>query len=167
MSELTPLAAIRTPQELIALGPVMAHQLACSVLSSGGPATAGETALRLMEPAADRDLLPIIGRLAVKCGRRVNDPRTEQFTLEVYMEDLRQYPADIAAAALMFWPSVSKWWPDWCELERLLDKLMVERRADVEALRRKAGLPSLGASALFGGETGMLVRQAARDLGML
>lgn len=150
-------------------GPEAVNRRVCSALQSGAltVVAAADYAEGLMAPASDARLLDRIARLAVKCGKRKDDDRSADFTLEVYLEDLRTYPADIAVAVLTYWPDVSKWWPDWKDLCALLEELMVERRRVVDEARKAAGLEPLGVAGARGGEVGILVRQAARKLGML
>lgn len=105
-----------------------------------------------------------IARLAVKCGRRKEDDRSADFSLAVFIEDLREYPADLVVAALRYWPTCSKWWPDWADLHGVLEELMVERRGVVEAARKAAGLPPLGLALYAGGEVGVLVREAFKKM---
>lgn len=136
-------------------------------LLSASPNLAAEIERRLTLPPADADIIPALAVIAAKCGRRREDDRASDFTLKVYMADLRAYPGDIVAAVLKHWPECSRWWPDWCDLFALLEELMVERRRVVALARSQAGLPSLGVDAASGGETGLLVRQAARKLGLL
>lgn len=140
--------------------------MASSALSSAATGEAANIAVLLQAPPTDSMLTEPLARIAVKCGRKREDAQSADYTLAVYIEDLKQYPADIVLAVLWNWPACSKWWPDWVELHALLEELMKERRGVVEAARKVAGLPPLGYDGFVGGEAGVLVRTAARSLGI-
>lgn len=145
--------------------PAEANRQASLELSSGAaPAAAAALADVLLAPAPDHVMEGAIARLAVKCGRRKEDDRSADFSLAVFIEDLREYPADLVVAALRYWPTCSKWWPDWADLHGVLEELMVERRGVVEAARKAAGLPPLGLALYAGGEVGVLVREAFKKM---
>lgn len=137
-----------------------------SALSGVEPAQAAELAAHLLAAPTDDMLTEPLARLAVKCGRRREDNLAADYTLAVYIEDLKAYPADIVLAVLLHWPSCSKWWPDWADLHGILEELMVERRGAVEAARKAAGLPPAGFDLCAGGEAGVLVRAAAKKIGV-
>ena len=58
-----------------------------------------------------------------------------------WVERLTAWPADIAIWALREWPSRSKWWPAWNEIEELMSRRAHERL--VLCARLRARLPQL------------------------
>ena len=57
-----------------------------------------------------------------------------------YADRLSRYPADCVIYVLRQWPSESKWWPTWFELEEKLSKWADERTVllkDIPSVQRQ------------------------------
>ena len=57
-----------------------------------------------------------------------------------WVERLATWPADIAIWALREWPSRSKWWPTWHEIEGLMERRAHERLELYRRMKARGGL---------------------------
>ncbi|GAB5471433.1 MAG: hypothetical protein Kilf2KO_44630 [Rhodospirillales bacterium] len=85
-------------------------------------------------PAADERLLQ--GLLAVKALTRRRNETDGDLELQVrlYAARLRDYPADIALAALDDWPRQSPWWPAWHDLQAVMAGRVAQRMREARVL---------------------------------
>lgn len=98
-----------------------------------------------------RELLTRLDLLSKPCDDIgiVNSALMELRALTIYRSDsevgveilasafaarLRSYPADAVIAACREWPDVSKWWPTWNELVRLVERYSAPRQQICRAL---------------------------------
>jgi len=95
----------------------------------GGSVTQAPAILRWIEaastPADTRDIEGWLAELSVLTIPRKGDAMSGEVTLVAYASRLRQYPADIARAALLDHPW--KFWPSWAELQEVCDRLKAPR----------------------------------------
>jgi hypothetical protein len=68
-------------------------------------------------------------------ARREGDDGSEELQMLAYVAELRRYPADIALHVVGGWHRTSKFWPQWKELQDLLDKEFARRRTLLAALQ--------------------------------
>ena len=103
-----------------------------------GPADARATAAdeleRLMEPAPLRMIEEWLAELSVIVARRADDDFGDSLRVTAYASRLREYPADVARAAVIGgrW----KFWPAWSEMEVICERKVAARRHMIAALRR-------------------------------
>lgn len=86
-----------------------------------------------MTPAPADAVEAWLAELSVLVVRRADDEFGDALRLEAYASRLRQYPADVARAALLDRPW--KFWPAWQELEAVCEALVSPRRHMLRALR--------------------------------
>lgn len=87
---------------------------------------------RLQQPADAGTVEGWLAELSVIVAKRPDDEFSETLRLQAYASRLREYPADVARAALLgkSW----KFWPAWAELKTECDRLSGPRRAMIFAL---------------------------------
>jgi hypothetical protein len=68
--------------------------------------------------------------------RKAEEGSDWQITLENWLDELRNYPADIVLWAVHFWRRNERFWPTWCEFKQLLDRRVAQRRACMDALKK-------------------------------
>lgn len=108
----------------------------CTVTGSIGQADAVAAMVeRTMEPAPERNIEDWLAELSTLVRKRNDDEFTEALRLEAYAGRLRNYPADVARAALLERKPFWTFWPDWNELETECERLVSARRAMLFALR--------------------------------
>jgi hypothetical protein len=61
---------------------------------------------------------------------------TQELTLQlsVYIDELSYFPADIVIQVLQTWPTISKWFPTWHELNDELQWYTNRRQFKIDAL---------------------------------
>lgn len=97
-----------------------------------------------MTPAPSAKLAEALTRLRlITVGGQKADADTE-LSIELMIDLLRDYPADVAIETLAEWPRRKRgsWWPTWAELRPILDSKAAMRRA-MEARVRQAWRNSL------------------------
>jgi hypothetical protein len=106
------------------------------------PAEAAELADRLLAqyrqlcaPMARTDLAYLLGRLRLSVVKKHDEEFDWKTILDVWLDDLSQYPADIVVWALGYWHRNEKWWPIWCEFLPLLERRTEQRKAVMDALQ--------------------------------
>lgn len=57
-----------------------------------------------------------------------------QMIVAAFLDEIRDYPADVVVNACRRWARAEKWWPSWAELKDMLDFRMRRRRALLDAL---------------------------------
>ena len=65
-----------------------------------------------------------------------DDDMTSELRLRVYTERLSDFPGDVVRKVLADWPSQSKWFPVWAELEAAMNREMGVRPRLIEQARR-------------------------------
>lgn len=68
--------------------------------------------------------------------RKAEEGADWQVTLENWLDELRNYPADIVLWAIGFWRRNERFWPTWSEFKQLLDRRVAQRFACMDALQR-------------------------------
>ena len=61
-----------------------------------------------------------------------------------WLDRLRNWPADVALYTLKDWPSRSKWWPSWFEIEEAMVARLAPRKAMLKAMQVAARAQLLG-----------------------
>ena len=91
---------------------------------------------RACRPADHQTLAYEVGamRLSVAVPSMAEEDIDAQAT--IYARRLAEWPGDAALAALRDWPSKSRWWPAWHELEQIVRSHCGERIMRRDALRR-------------------------------
>lgn len=87
-------------------------------------------------PADSETLAKEVAAMRLSCVSRDISEKDLRAQTEVYVQRLAEWPADAVLAALREWPSRSKWFPAWAELEALIREHCHERLARRKALRR-------------------------------
>ena len=107
--------------------------VACEASPSGDHSAALADLRNFLTPAPAREIEAWLAEMSVVVAKRRDDPFDEGLRLEAYASRLRQYPADVARAALFKKPG---WifWPTWSELERVCDTLVAPRNRMIFAL---------------------------------
>ena len=65
-----------------------------------------------------------------------DDDMTSELRLRVYTQKLADFPGDVVRKVLADWPSQSKWFPVWAELEAAMDREMGIRPRLIQQARR-------------------------------
>lgn len=65
-----------------------------------------------------------------------DDDMTSELRLRVYTQKLADFPGDVVRKVLAEWPSKSKWFPVWAELEAAMNREMGIRPRLIEQARR-------------------------------
>lgn len=68
--------------------------------------------------------------------RKAEEGADWQVTLENWLDELRNYPADIVLWAIGFWRRNERFWPTWSEFKQLLDRRVAQRVACMDALQQ-------------------------------
>ena len=68
--------------------------------------------------------------------RKAEEGADWQVTLENWLDELRNYPADIVLWAIGFWRRNERFWPTWSEFKHLLDRRVAQRVACMDALQQ-------------------------------
>lgn len=114
--------------------PVVRIVKGCDVMGTPEARQAAIEALEKLEAPADaRGVEAWLAELSVIVAKRQEDEFTESLRLEAYASRLRQYPADVARAAVLDHPW--KFWPAWAELEAVCNQLVAPRRAMLSAMK--------------------------------
>lgn len=66
-----------------------------------------------------------------------DDDMTSELRLRVYTQKLAEFPGDVVRKVLADWPSQSKWFPVWAELEAAMNREMGIRPRLIEQVRRR------------------------------
>jgi hypothetical protein len=90
---------------------------------------------RLCAPMARSDLAYLLGKLRLSVAKKHDEEFDWKMILDVWLDDLSHYPADIVLWALGYWHRNEKWWPIWCEFMPLLERRTEQRKAAMDALR--------------------------------
>ena len=85
-------------------------------------------------PAPKRTILEELVTLRSQCAVRDGQAIDMEIQAGIYAEKLLQYPADCVVFVLRKWPSKSRWWPTWFELETDLKAVASGRMALVPSL---------------------------------
>lgn len=93
---------------------------------------------RALEPATTERLEQALATLSVLIAKRASEEDEAELQLAVYAARLRAYPADVAMRVLSEWPSRSRFWPTWCELESELNRLVRWRTEALAAVQLAA-----------------------------
>lgn len=110
---------------------------------SGSPENFLSAARELRQQEASASSRELAGWLATMNAALVPSRDGENETrlrLAVYVDRLRNYPADVTSQALGEWPDRSKFWPAWAELREQLERLAGPRRALIRDLECAAAL---------------------------
>lgn len=82
-------------------------------------------AIRIIEdisqPATKKDIIQALTKLHLKTKQKRQEASDTAMQLQVYAEELAEYPADVVIETLKKWPNHSPWWPSWKELKGELD----------------------------------------------
>jgi hypothetical protein len=89
-------------------------------------------------PMDERDLAVELYRLRQKTIRRNEQELDWQVALDVWLDELAVYPADIVLWALRFWGRNERFFPIGNDLQRLIEPKVTERRVLMEALEKLA-----------------------------
>jgi hypothetical protein len=89
-------------------------------------------------PLDDESLIRELAKLRTKVGRRAEEGSDMELLFEAYVEDLREYPADIVLEVLRTWPNLSKWWPALEELKQPIGWRVRQRAGFLAALEAVA-----------------------------
>lgn len=65
-----------------------------------------------------------------------DDDMTSELRLRVYTQKLADFPGDVVRKVLADWPSQSKWFPVWAEMEAAMNREMGIRPRLIEQARR-------------------------------
>lgn len=65
-----------------------------------------------------------------------DDDTASNIRLKAYTAKLSEFPGDVVRKALADWPSKSKWFPAWAELQQLLHSEMSVRLSLIHQARR-------------------------------
>ena len=97
-------------------------------------------ALRRHEAAcrpADTDrIIKDLAALRLSCASRGMSEADIKMQTQVYAHRLSEWPADAVLAALREWPSRSRWFPTWCEIECVVREHCGRRLMRRDALRQ-------------------------------
>lgn len=85
-------------------------------------------------PAPDDRVVKELVALRVLTKARSEADADMDFTLRIYAEKLREYPADVVLSVLRTQPSQEKFWPAWQELELRMEWRTKKRKARRAAL---------------------------------
>ncbi len=107
-----------------------------SLSSSGKADLAGALALidASHAPAPEEVLEQELAACSKLTARKAESDAGAMFQLVLYVGRLRDYPADIAVAAVRDWPDKSRWWPEWADLRAACEARMWWRRQAREAI---------------------------------
>ena len=94
---------------------------------------------QFMKPLPDDQIVLEINKLKVRCKMRAEQQEDLQMLIACMIDDLSEYPGDIALDVLRQWPKLSPWWPSWNELYELLERKTQPRRAIRSAIKRSLG----------------------------
>lgn len=83
-------------------------------------------------PMDARDILKRLMALKVKTAQRRTSGEETELQLQLYVDELAGWPADVVAYVLETQPSASQWWPTWFELNERLS-LYGRRRMAMKA----------------------------------
>lgn len=83
---------------------------------------------------SSHDIGFLLTNVYMKTARRQGEQLDLDMAIECYMEELKQYPADIVYDALTRWPKISDWWPTWKGLADIMDWRVRTRRLKLAAL---------------------------------
>ena len=107
-------------------------------IDPGGNVAAGlALANAAMVPADPKTIALALARLRVLVVPRSGAGQDLDFEVEVWLDQLRRYPADVVGETLEEWPRRrgGRFWPTWHELAAILEAKAAPRRAMVERLR--------------------------------
>lgn len=93
----------------------------------------------LAAPAPADKLTEWLTVCAVLTAQPRDDDMTSDLKLRVYAEKLAQWPGDVVRHVLDEWPSKSKWFPTWNEMEAALDRHNAHRPMVVQKVREVIG----------------------------
>jgi hypothetical protein len=96
----------------------------------------------LSAPAPREKIIEWLTVCAVKTASAKDDDMTSDLKLRVFADDLLQYPGDIVRHVLKEWPSRSKWFPVWKELEDQVQEMAGLRPQIVDKVRSRISRPT-------------------------
>jgi len=85
-------------------------------------------------PAPKRTILEELVTLRSQCAVRAGQAIDMEIQAGIYADKLDAYPADCVVSVLRGWPSKSRWWPTWFELETDLNVISAGRMSLVTSL---------------------------------
>lgn len=77
----------------------------------------------LSGPAKREQIVEWLTICAIKTAHAKDDDMSSELKLKVFTSELLQFPGDIVRHVLAKWPSKSKWFPTWKELEDEITQL--------------------------------------------
>ena len=83
-------------------------------------------------PLRRQDIAKELLRLSMLVARKAEDAKEIELRIEVFIDELKPYPADIVLDVLRGWPRRSRWFPTWLELQ---DQLGLRTRSRAALLR--------------------------------
>jgi hypothetical protein len=89
---------------------------------------------RLCAPLSDEDAIRLLAKLRMTIVKKGDDPDWP-LILDMWLEDLADFPGDIVLWAVGYWRRNEKFWPTWSEFLRLLERRTEQRKAAMDALR--------------------------------
>ena len=107
-------------------------------IDPGGSVASGLAAVNAaMVPADVKTIALALARLRVLVVPRSGSNQDLDFEAEVWLDQLRRYPADVVVETLDEWPRRrgGRFWPTWHELREVLEAKAAPRRAMVDRLR--------------------------------
>lgn len=84
---------------------------------------------RSLMPMSTREAVRLLGRIKAKTRRRTESDADIITQINVYAEDLADYPADVVRYVLHDWADDNDFFPTWAELVRVLRLWSKRRRA--------------------------------------
>lgn len=91
---------------------------------------------QFLTPPTSEQIIGWLGELDALTARKEGDEANAQVTIAAYGQRLSVYPADVVRQVMQAWPSSSKWWPTWSDLEPDLERLTKPRRLMLHALEQ-------------------------------
>ena len=87
-----------------------------------------------LAPIEPRILVKALTELDALTVKRAEAQGQTDLTIAAYADRLAIYPEDIVIHVLTSWPSRSKWWPSWYELNLDIEWRVTKRRLLLDAI---------------------------------
>jgi hypothetical protein len=91
----------------------------------------------LSGPATRDQIVEWLTICAVKTAHPKDDDMSSELKLKVFTSELLRFPGDIVRHVLATWPSKSKWFPTWKELEDEITRLGGIRPQIIERVQER------------------------------